>query len=83
MGSRGLSLKSSYGSLWRGSDRRFCPDERVAAVAPAVDEGADLRVELADRAEAAPVDGALRDGLRYRGLAPSLLEPRHSGLRWK
>src|SRR5918995_6080942 len=37
------------------------PDERVAAVVPAVDEGADLGVEVADRAEGAAVDGLAFD----------------------
>ena len=37
------------------------PDEGLAAVVPAVDEGADLGVEVFDGAEAAAVDGLAFD----------------------
>ena len=37
------------------------PDERVAAVVPPVDEGADLGVEFSEGAEGAAVDGLSLD----------------------
>jgi hypothetical protein len=54
----------------------FGPDERVTAVVPAVDEGADLGVEVLDRAEGAAVDGLLLDDAE-----PDLdqVEPRPGG----
>jgi hypothetical protein len=45
----------------RISSAVFGPHEGVFAVVPAVDEGADLGVELADGAEAAAVDGLAFD----------------------
>jgi len=56
------------------------PDEWVGSVVPAVDEGADLGVEVADGAEGASVDG-----LAFDDAKPDLdeVQPRPEvGVKW-